>query len=303
MKKISLLVLSAFIFFLNGNLFAQVIDEDEETSNWDSFYERSNNNRAKKPFAYPYVRAADVVWQQRVWRTVDFREKMNQPFYFPRPSDDNPGEGAGLQGRANLFTVLDRALKDGTIKCYADDEFKVEISYDSVMSWFRKSHLERKFIDNIDDPDGEQIETDVEVFEEFKEDEVQSMRIKEDWYVDKQRSVRDVRIIGFCLVGKVQEGQGDAAEMKNRPMGWIRYNDPAVRNLLANSEMYNPRNDVQQISYDDVFVKRLFSSYVTRTSNTYNRQISGYLSGLDALLESDLIEEEIFNREQDMWEY
>ena len=67
--------------------------------------------------------------------------------------------------------------------------------------------------------------------------------------------------------------------------------------------MYNPRNDVQQISYDDVFVKRLFTSYVLRTSNVYNRRIADYLTGLDALLESEAIEEEIFNREQDMWEY
>ncbi|MBR1626909.1 MAG: gliding motility protein GldN [Bacteroidales bacterium] len=293
MKKISLLVFSAVMLFISGNVFAQVVEEEENTSNWDSFYEPTNNNKAKKPFVYPYVRDADVVWQQRVWRLVDFREKMNQPFYYPVDAEtDN-------QGRANLFTVIDRALTEGLIKVYEDDEFKVEANWEKLRAGAGKSQLQT-FYRPSDDLDGEDISYDSLVTSGMAPEDVKSMRIKEDWYVDKQRSVRDVRIIGFSLVTAITREDGSSSPY---PLGWIRYNDPAVRNLLANSEMYNPRNDVQRLSYDDVFVKRLFTSYITRTTNTYNRQISAYLTGLDALFESDAIEEEIFNREQDMWEY
>ena len=38
-------------------------------------------------------------------------------------------------------------------------------------------------------------------------------------------------------------------------------------------------------------------------SNIMNRQISDYMIGLDALLEADRIQEEIFNIEHDLWEY
>ena len=66
---------------------------------------------------------------------------------------------------------------------------------------------------------------------------------------------------------------------------------------------YDEHNDAAERSYDDVFVDRYFDSYVTRVSNRINRSISSYVTGTDAILESQRIEEEIFNIESDMWEY
>ena len=62
-------------------------------------------------------------------------------------------------------------------------------------------------------------------------------------------------------------------------------------------------NDVAERSYDDVFIQRYFDSYVTRESNKFNRTITDYLTGEDAMLESQLVEERIFDIESDMWEY
>lgn len=289
MKKTSLLVLSAMMLFFSNNIFAQVVDDEENSNeNLDSFYELSNNNKVKKPFVYPYVRSADVTWKQRVWRVVDFREKMNQPFYYPIEED---------QGRVNLFTVIDRAIKDGTIKVYETDEFKTEADYNKILQGAGETKTITKYETDLD---GMETEKDEQIFQAMDPIDVKSMRIKEDWYVDKQRSVRDVRILGFSLIYMKQR---DDEAPQTYPLGWIRYNDPAVRNLLANSEVFNPKNDVERRSYDDVFVKRLFTSYVIRTSDTYDRSISDYLTGFDALYESQNIEEDIFNREQDMWEY
>ena len=47
----------------------------------------------------------------------------------------------------------------------------------------------------------------------------------------------------------------------------------------------------------------MFTSRITMESNIMNRSIPDYMIGLDALLESERIKEEIFNIEQDMWEY
>ena len=293
MKNKIFLVLIAFICSLSGNIYAQVVDDDEQSANnFDSFYEKTIDRKAKKPFEYPYVREADIVWAQRVWRVVDFREKMNQPFYYPVVGDEN-----GDQGRENLFTVLDKALKEGSIKCYKDDMFREEADYNKILADAGNS----KTVPIMEvDMDGIEYERDSTVYTALRPDDVTSMRIKEDWYVDKQRSVRDVRIMGFALIYMKQRDDGEIAPF---PLGWIRYNDPAVRNILANSEVYNPKNDVERRSYDDVFVKRMFTSYIIRTSNVYNRAISQYLTGMDALFESQNIEEDIFNLEQDMWEY
>ncbi len=77
-----------------------------------------------------------------------------------------------------------------------------------------------------------------------------------------------------------------------------------VRDLLSTSLVLNPSNDAQQMSFDDLFIKRFFSSYIVQESNVYNnRLISSYLNGKEAILESKRIENKIFNFEQDLWEY
>ena len=77
----------------------------------------------------------------------------------------------------------------------------------------------------------------------------------------------------------------------------------SVRQVLVNANAFDENNDIIERSYDDVFIQRYFDSYVTRESNNYNRTISDYLTGEDAILESQMIEEIIFDIESDMWEY
>ena len=76
-----------------------------------------------------------------------------------------------------------------------------------------------------------------------------------------------------------------------------------VRNVLINAIAFDENNDVAGRTYDDVFIQRYFDSYITRESNKYNREISKYLTGEDAILESQRIEDKIFDIENDMWEY
>ena len=67
---------------------------------------------------------------------------------------------------------------------------------------------------------------------------------------------------------------------------------------------FNTNNIAQNISYDDLFIKRRFNSYVMKQSNVYNnRAITQYISGREAMLESQRLEQKIFNFEQDLWEY
>lgn len=74
--------------------------------------------------------------------------------------------------------------------------------------------------------------------------------------------------------------------------------------MLANTEVYNFKNDAQRRSYDDIFLKRMFSSYIIKESNVYGlRTISQYTTGDEALRESDNLKDKIFDYEEDMWEY
>jgi len=78
---------------------------------------------------------------------------------------------------------------------------------------------------------------------------------------------------------------------------------PECRYVLANADAFNPINDAQRRTYEDMFQKRFFNSYIIKESNVYNRPISAYAGGLDALAESERIKHELFLLEHDLWHY
>ena len=47
----------------------------------------------------------------------------------------------------------------------------------------------------------------------------------------------------------------------------------------------------------------MFSSTIVKESTVYDRNVSDFMVGLDALLEAERIKEELFNFEHDLWEY
>jgi hypothetical protein len=54
--------------------------------------------------------------------------------------------------------------------------------------------------------------------------------------------------------------------------------------VFANWEVFNRENDAERRSFEDIFWKRQFSSYITKWSNVYDRKAQRYKTGLDALL-------------------
>jgi gliding motility associated protien GldN len=118
-----------------------------------------------------------------------------------------------------------------------------------------------------------------------------------------------VRIIGICPVRvyakeiKTADEEEIAPEMMKKQLFWIYY--PEARKVLANTPCFVGESEVTQLSFDDLFEKRRFSSYITAISNNQNnRQVHSYTrNGMEAMLESERLKQEIFNFESDLWEY
>lgn len=242
----------------------------------------------KKPIPYSPLRQADVIYSKRVWQLIDFREKMNQPFYYPVKDH--------LQWKSFITVVLD-AVKSGELTAYnaeVDDEFTTPMSITEVETLLNGTavQVEQK------DLDGNVIGTTTAYEERFAKTEVKSVRLKEVWYFDKQRSQLQVRILGFCPVWEYTTAEG---QFKRRPLFWIYF--PEARQVLAKAEVFNRKNGAERRTYDDIFWKRMFNSYVYKEDNVYDRLISDYASGMDALLESERIKTEVFEIEQYMWDY
>ena len=62
-------------------------------------------------------------------------------------------------------------------------------------------------------------------------------------------------------------------------------------------------NDSQRRTFEDLFQKRFFNSYIVKESNVYDRSIASYALGIDALAESQRIKHDLFLLEHDLWHY
>lgn len=294
MKRI-LLSLGLFIFAVGAmTCNAQTIIDAEEESNFNNFYEKTLTP-GRKAIPYQFLRENDVVWETAVWRTIDFREKFNQFFYFPTDPEKN------TQGRSNLINLLMKAIANGDIEVYEDDDLKVPKDYTALMSGLTQSST--MHIAEYDEWGDEMEGRDTVITSEFEPQEVYKCNIKEFWYIDKQDTRQKVRIVGLTMYYNYCKDRDGERQCDPIKMFCVPMDDMRVRNVLVKTKAYDENNSHAERTYDDIFIDRFFDSYVTRESNRFNREISNYLTGTDAIVESQMIEDKVFDIESDMWEY
>ena len=279
MKKIIIALLFVLNIGTTINAFSQVLDNPPRDGVYDKIH--SGNRR---PVPATNVREADVTWQSRVWRVINFKEKMNQSFFYPSPE--------ALRDRISFMQMLMNSLKEGAINAYSDEEFLKVQTYESIMSSFERTDTVQ--LENLETG----LPYDTVIKSSIKLDQVYMLRLKEDWFFDRQRSVMDVRILGICPVMQLRDKEDNFKGWLE--MFWIYF--PDSRSVFAKTELFNTHNDTERRTYDDIFWKRAFASYIIKQSNVYDRKISTYKTGLDALLEADKIKDCIFSMEHDLWE-
>jgi gliding motility associated protien GldN len=266
----------------------------------------------KKVVAYPYLREADITWSKRIWRTIDLREKINHPLYYPlKPLTD----------RRSLWNVIKYGIEtEGSLTPYEingtsgydfDGQFLFPITppngniFDTSYLAVIKNLLYRVSQVQKIDAQGEpmyDLETGNEVFTEsvdpITSKEIVKYYVKEDWFFDRQRSVMDVRIIGISPVVIEYDGEGEVKG--ERQLFWLYF--PECRYVFQNYFVYNRKNDAQRMSFDDLFWKRMFSSFIHKETNVYDREIADYeRDGVKALINAKKIKLEMLNVEHDLW--
>ncbi len=298
MKKV-LFGLSLMLLTIAGmSVNAQnVLTADDET-NLSNFYTRTMSS-TRQAIPYPSLRESDVIWETCIWRDIDFREKFNQFFYFPKGEDSLNNN----QGRINLAYLIYRNAANGEFEIFEDDELKIPIDWEYMYTRLNKA--DTTMTDPIYDDYGEIIDEghDTIKYKSFTSDDYYKIHLKEGWYIDKQDTRMKARIVGLALVDENCKEVDGEMECSPTTRFWIPMNDMRVRNIFARTNVYDMYNNNVNRSYDEVFISRYFDSYVTRETNVYNREIHDYLTGEDAQLESQTIEERIFDIESDMWEY
>jgi len=239
--------------------------------------------KEKDVIPYDYIREADVFWAKRIWRMIDVREKMNLPFKYPQQP---------------LIQILHTAAKNGELTVYDPavvdaDQFKQVMSVEDVKKLGTR-------VDTVMQVNPVTLEEEQVIQKnDLTWDKVVKYRVKEDWFFDEETSTMMVRIIGVAPIMEDYDASGNYRG--DMTMYWIYY--PDLRPILAKYEVFNPRNDAQRLSWEDLFEARLFESYIYKESNVYDRNIQEYATGMDALLESDRIKYDLFTFEHDLWDY
>jgi len=235
----------------------------------------------KEPSPLPIIDESNVMWKKTVIREIDFRQKINQVFYYPiNPTED----------WRNFITVVYDGVMSGDITPY-----RVENNIDDMVTPMTRDDFEKENTKIGDPPviwkDGEEVPNEIELKDRLIN--VTRMRIKEDWYFDKKLSQFLVRIIAIGPLVVEEDGLSQIC--------WIPYEDS--RKVFASAMAFNRNNSAARRTYDEILQKRIFDSYIVKEENVYDRYINSYAFNIDALYESERIKNEMFDFEQSLWEY
>ena len=247
------------------------------------------NTPTRRVIPYTQVREADVMWSKRIWRTLNMQEKMNHSLFYPVEP---------ILDRKSLFQVIQYGIKEGTITAYGDALFDDEFQSPLTKTEAAEQMSAWEMVIREDD-DGNFFNDSSLV--EVTSGDVKQYWTKEDWFFDRERSVIDVRIIGICPVQEKYEEDGITSK-GYLPLFWVYF--PEARYVFANFDVFNVHNDAERRTYEDIFWKRIFASYIRKETNVYNRLIQDYKgTNIDMLLEAERVKKDIVNFEHDMWHY
>ncbi|MDR2962772.1 MAG: gliding motility protein GldN [Bacteroidales bacterium] len=276
MKKVGL-VLVATIIALSA--FAQ-------SEYPDSPYDRPHT-ADRKPIALQTIRYADVMWSKKLERMLPLRERMNHPLYFPNNE-------AGRIGSRYSFTALTisgvnygyfqayDAMADGAVPISAADfDSKLGALTDTIQVEQEDGSFSNVYVENKADPSS-----------------IKFLIFREEWMLDKQRSVMEPRIMWITFLREYERN----GEVRKSLAFKIFY--PSAQALYARNEVFNPRSDVAFLTFYDILLKRMFSSFISRESNQFNdREINSYMLGIEQLYEAERLKDNIFRFEHDLWEF
>lgn len=256
-----------------------------------------------EPVPLAEINREDAIYTKRIWREVDFRDQGNKVLTSPK---------------VNLLGVIFAAINNGELDLHAidDESFEREPVSSSKPNAKAMSAADTSFLGvnpNTNELNGAN--------NDFFAASFKGIRIKEDWVFDIRRGVFEPRIVGIApirldsrqslnsdgspIMGA--DGQPMPPAVTEQPVGWINYEE--LRPLLANTKISNDGNDNSGLTFDDIFLRRLFFSNIVKEANSGDLRIQDMevngrlLTSKERLLEAERIKKKMADFEQGLWEY
>ena len=261
-----------------------------------------------------FHRADDIVWSRVVYRIIDMRFKQNYQLYNPVSSEDPQYK--------SLFLVLLNAIKDGM------DVYEKSSEVGDIKPYFNLPPMPREMIPTILNTDrtGELSDGNIATseymllnydsttnemrfnnytYKGFVRNQLKYM-IQEIVFFDKHYSRLYSKIMAIAPMHSdnttYYEGQPIMEALYGQILFWVPFD--GFRKYMAQQYVMQSDNDSKRVTYDDFFLKKLYTSYVIGASNVYDRMIPDFATTPEAIAkEQERIEWELLSAEQDLWEY
>ncbi|PLK44087.1 MULTISPECIES: gliding motility protein GldN [Emticicia] len=270
---------------------------------------QEKTNAQGNPLSLRPVNDANVMYKVTLWRKIDLREKMNQPFF----------------AKGNEITKhLIEGVKAGVLDAYANDslvtkltleQFSERLQIKEESSGLSKEEREAGFTDAPTSDDGWGGGGDSTSKNdgfgnktvmpsgatEYFPNQLTTLELREDWLFDKQRSRQyyDIQSLGI-VIPAAQTALGF-----DRAVAYFKFKD-LDRYFRSNPKCiwYNAANTAQHKNLADAFELRFFRGRITKKSNAADRDLDDiYKSAREGLLKSEQLENELMELEHNLWEY
>lgn len=251
----------------------------------------------RTPLPYQHLRQEDAAYDERIWREIDTREKINLPFRYSADEDN---------GNQRFISILFKAIQDGpdnggvTAFSADDDRFTTPMTKAQIAQRISGGSVSVPIYDNLGNVVGNK-----EIMQEVNLDSFYKFMIKEEVIFDKENSRLFWRILGIAPVKRVITASG--VDLGDSPLFWVYY--PDMRPIFAKFYVYNGKNYGARMTWEDLFESRMFHGRIIKSTldNPFDQFLSTQTglkqSSILQLLEGDRIQNEIFNYEQNLWSY
>ncbi len=240
---------------------------------------------------YDDLRRDDALYNERVWREIDTREKLNQSFRYV---------GEDPEADQQFISILVDAVRKRQISAFSSDNDLFTKELDSLQfEKLFKSGCDTVPVYSIPDPG--KIDYYGVMCNSIGPDDIVKFRVKENWVFDRSICRMVSRIIGICPLKTIYHIDG--TERGTVPLFWVYY--PDLRPILAQYDVYNYKNMGQsRMTWEELFENRMFSSRITKSTldNPRNLTLAQlYKDKTSQLLEAEKIQQKLMSYEEDVW--
>jgi len=214
------------------------------------------------------VRYADIMYKKTLWKRMDLRTKMNEPFYAQE---------------SQISRIIIDAVKEGLLRPYTNDSLLHRMTNEDFLKNLKLPDSgggdEDDWGDDEEDGwDDEEEEETGPVIDEYFPHQFSLLEIREDLIFDKRRSkmYHDIQSITLILPGEENPATG-----LEKPIGTFSYKELVENVFKGNPKArhYNPNNEAEHRNLAHAFDLALHDATLIQYSNPRDALIEDIFNG------------------------